>query len=123
MKIKLIHDRYRMARGSESKLVYVICAKCKGKVLLYQKDGLGWLKRCYLNRIFWPKKYEALQHNKRIKDPEDMPKLLCLSCKLLVGVPVRHKDGRLAFRLIRGSFKRRTSKKLLEGKVYNNQLS
>jgi len=106
MAIKLIHDRYRMARGGKSKLVYVICAKCEGKIVLYQKDGPGWLKRCYLNRIFWPKRYEALQHDKRIKDPEDMPGLLCPSCRSLIGIPVRHKDGRLAFTLMRGKFKR-----------------
>ena len=93
MRIKLIKDKYSRARGGKSKLAYVTCVKCGKKVLLYQKDGPGWLKRCYLNRIFWPEKYETLQHNKQIKTTGNTPKLLCLSCRTVIGLPVRHKDG------------------------------
>ena len=110
MKLRLIRDKYSKVRGGKSKLIYVICIRCKNKVLFYQKDGPGWLKRCYLNRILWPEKYAALQHDKRIKTPEDIPKLTCSSCKSVIGIPARHKDGRLAFTLIRGKFKRITLK-------------
>lgn len=104
--IKLKRDKYRSERGGNAKLVDVICVKCNSKVLLYQKDGPGWLKRCYLNRIFWPEEYSRLQDDKSIDAPEKMHRLLCPNCKNLIGLPMRHKDKRLAFALIRGSFKR-----------------
>ena len=107
--VKLKKDRYRAKRGGTAKLVDVICANCKSKVLLYQKDGPGWLKRCYLNRIFEPSEYSKLQKDRSMNSPEKMPKLICLNCKRIIGVPMKHKDGRLAFALIRGAFKRRTN--------------
>lgn len=108
--IRLKNDKYRASRGGTAKLVDVICANCNYKVLLYQKDGPGWLKRCYLNRIFEPSEYSKLQKDKSINSQEKMPKLICLNCKKLIGLPMKHKDGRLAFTLIRGSFKRRTNR-------------
>jgi len=108
--IKLKKDKYRAKRGGSAKLIDVICTNCGSKVLLYQKDGPGWLKRCYLNRIFWPPKYANLQKDKRIKSIERMPKLVCLKCRKVIGLPMKHKDGRLAFNLIRGSFRRRPNK-------------
>lgn len=84
----------------------ILCAQCGEQILYYQKDGIGWLKRCYLNRIFSPEKWEKLQYDKNIKEPKDLPNLIC-SCGKLIGVPMKHKDGRLAFRLERGTFKRK----------------
>lgn len=89
-------------------MINVNCAKCGKIILFYQKDGPGWLKRCYLNRIFGIEKWEVLQHQNNMKSSEDMPDLIC-DCGNLIGTPMMHKDGRLAFRLIRGSFKRRRS--------------
>jgi len=91
-------------------MIYVVCAKCKEKVLYYQKDGIGWLKRCYLNRIFAPANLEKLQYDKNIKTPNDLPNLIC-SCGNLIGTSMIHKDKRLAFRLEKGSFKRKSYKK------------
>jgi len=110
MAIKLKRDSYRSERGGTAKLIDVICANCSSKILLYQKDGPGWLKRCYLNRIFEPEEYAKLQDDKSISGPKDMPNLICLSCKKLIGTPIKHKDGRLAFALIPGSFKRKINK-------------
>lgn len=92
-------------------MIDVSCANCGQKLLFYQKDGPGWLKRCYLNRIFGVEKWAQLQHDAKIKTPKDMPNLVC-DCGNLIGNPMVHKDGRLAFHLIRGSFKRRRSAKL-----------
>ena len=103
-------DKYLEARGGTAHMVNVNCAKCGKKILFYQKDGPGWLKRCYLNRIFGIEKWEALQHNGNLRTPDEMPNLVC-DCGNLIGTPMMHKDGRLAFRLIRGSFKRRKSVK------------
>lgn len=91
-------------------MINVNCAVCKKRVLYYQKDGPGWLKRCYLNRIFGIDRWEEIQHDLSIKVPSDMPNLTC-ECGNLIGTPMTHKDGRLAFRMIRGSFIRRTSTK------------
>ena len=110
MAIRLKNDKYKVKRGGAAKLIDVICKNCNSNVLLYQKDGPGWLKRCYLNRIFWPVKYSKLQNDKSINSAESMPKLVCLNCRTVIGIPSRHKDGRWAFTLIRGSFKRRINK-------------
>ena len=103
------NDQYRRARGGTAQMIDVNCTTCGGRVLHYQKDGAGGLLRCYLNRIFSPEKYEKLQHDPAIHETRDMPNLVC-DCGNLLGVPMRHRDGRLAFRLIRGKFQRQTSK-------------
>lgn len=104
------NDKYLRARGGTTRMIDVKCAKCGQKILFYQKDGPsgGWLKRCYLNRIFGTEKWERLQHDSSITNPADMPNLIC-KCGNLIGTPMVHKDGRLAFRLVRGSFTRRKS--------------
>ncbi|MCL5419707.1 MAG: hypothetical protein M1354_02395 [Candidatus Marsarchaeota archaeon] len=107
MRVRLVRDRYSRIRGGKSKLVRISCRKCKAVVMLYQKDGPGWLKRCYLNRIFGPERLARLQNDKTVVEPEDMPVLRCGSCRAVIGIPSRHKDNRLAFRIIRGSFIRR----------------
>ena len=95
---KLKNDRYRRARGGKAFLVQVHCSDCKKVVLLYQKDGDGRLKRCYLNRIMAPPELERLQRSKD-KNPERLPKLACVRCEVVLGTGIRHHDGRLAFRL------------------------
>lgn len=86
------------------------CANCGAWILRYQKDGPGNLLRCYLNRIFTPPDLEKLQRDSRIQEPKDMPNLECGSCLALIGTPMRHEDGRLAFRLIKGKYMRKLSK-------------
>ena len=88
---KIKRDKYFRKRGSYARIIKVKCAKC-GKILFsYQKDGPGWLKRCYLNRIISEKKFE----------PSKM-----LKCHGIIGIPKKHKDGRDSFQLVRGKFKR-----------------
>jgi hypothetical protein len=101
--MKLKNDRYRKARGGKAFWVNLFCSSCGSKILLYQKDGDGMLKRCYFNRIFWPQQYEKLQHE-RSKDVEKYPPLSCESCGEVIGMPITHHDGRLAYRLRQGSF-------------------
>jgi hypothetical protein len=71
--------------------------------MLYQKDGPGRLQRCYLNRIFDPPELEELQRRCVGASPKEVPALRCRHCDTLIGVPTRHNDGRLAFRLINGT--------------------
>jgi len=107
MKIK--KDKHFRKRGGNAKIIDILCSKCGNKLFTYQKDGPGWLKRCYLNRILSPEKYEKMQYNPNIKETKDIKNLIC-SCKQFIGSPMIHKDKRLAFNLIRGNFKRKNNK-------------
>jgi len=98
-------DKYLGERGGSAKFITILCAKCSNYLLLYQKDGIGILKRCYLNRILEPKEMEELQ--RIIKDKKNLKNLICNKCKNIIGIPMTYKDGRLAFRLIPGSFLRK----------------
>lgn len=101
---KLKNDKYRTARGGEAHLLNVFCAKCNITLLKYQKDGIGDLLRCYLNRICYPSELEKLQREPAISDPKQMPNLECSKCKTVIGTPMQHIDGRLAFRLRKGMY-------------------
>ena len=97
------NDQYRKIRGGRAYFIELFCAQCSTFLLLYQKDGDGRLKRCYLNRIFEPKNLKVLQHSKN-RDLKKLPKLSCTNCKEVVGAPIQHHDGRLALRLRPGYF-------------------
>jgi len=103
-KLRLKNDRYRNSRGGRAVLLEILCGRCGRKVVLYQKDGHGGLHRLYLNRIVAPDTYAKLQSDPQIRATADMPNLVCSECHSLVGTPMHHNDGRLAFRLVPGSF-------------------
>jgi hypothetical protein len=106
-------DKYRRARGGKTKLIDIYCSSCNALFLIYQKDlPIGVLKRCYLDRIFYPLKYSDLQHDKGIKDAKNMPKLQCENCKVVIGTQIRytkHGEDRLAYNLIQGKFMKKNS--------------
>jgi hypothetical protein len=109
--MKLKKDKYLRERGGTAKIINVSCSSCGKLIFTYQKDGPGWLKRCYLNRIVSPDKYSKLSKNSNIREPKHLQQLNC-DCGYNMGLPIRHKDGRLAYALIRGNFKRTTNKEL-----------
>ena len=89
-------DKYRKTRGGYSRFVDVICEHCSHKVLLYQKDGPGELKRIYLDRIVAPERLVNLENNKL----QYIPELKCPKCKRALGIPyIYEKEKRKAFRL------------------------
>lgn len=100
----LKNDRHRKERGGSAAFLTLFCSQCNAPLMLYQKDGIGSLQRCYLNRIFAPPHLEHLQHDSAVTDTNDLSALECGNCHAIVGVPMRHADGRLAFRLRRGAF-------------------
>lgn len=104
-------DKYLRARGGTARMLDIHCARCTTWVLKYQKDGVGQLLRCYLNRIFAPLELVALQHNPAIREPKDMANLVCPKCNTVIGTPMRHEDGRLAYRLMKGAY----AKKIVKG--------
>ena len=105
----MIKDKYLRKRGGNTKIINVSWSECGNRIFIYQKDGVGWLKRCYLNRILEPKKYSDLKNNLKIKSQKDIKNLIC-SCGSVIGSPMKHKDERLAFKLNRGKFKRTINK-------------
>jgi hypothetical protein len=106
-------DKYRQSRGGKTKLIDVYCTSCNTLLLVYQKDlPRGALKRCYMDRMFYPVKYSDLQRDKAIKDVKDMPKLQCENCKAVIGTAMRytkHGEDRLAYNLIQGKFIKKNS--------------
>ncbi len=108
-RIKLKKDAYFREREKATRLLDIVCAKCGAKVLLYQKDGRGELHRCYIDRILDPPKYEKLQHIANLRK-DDMPMLTCGKCNALIGYPMLHREGRLAYFLIKSTYLKRKSK-------------
>ncbi len=105
-KFTLKNDRYRKVRGGTAKFMDISCANCGTWILLYQKDGIGKVLRFYLNRIFAPLALASLQHRTNLAD---VPNLACPSCGAVIGSPFVYDDGRLAYRLKKGTFSKKTS--------------
>ena len=83
---KLKKDKFNAARGGYSRLLDVSCRKCKGHVLVYQKDGPGNLRRLYLDRILDQKNTHTV--------------LKCKKCGEILGTYyIYQKEKRKAFRL------------------------
>lgn len=102
-------DKYLRARGGRAEKISILCVKCGAVIIEYQKDGIGYLHRCYLNRIISPEKYSKLQFDQTITKPSEVLKLKCNCCEL-IGTPMKYSDGRLAYRLERGKYIRKKSK-------------
>lgn len=107
MTVKLKSDKFRKVRGGHSRFLDVCCEHCEAKVLVYQKDGPGILKRIYLDRIFAPESLVNLQH----LAIDMVPNLVCLECETVLGVPfVYKKEKRNAFRLFVGAVTKKVVK-------------
>ena len=98
------NDRYRRVRGGKAAELELHCVSCGAPVMRYQKDGDGRLLRCYLNRIISPPELEQLHRQPVFRQPHDLLPLTCTRCRVVIGTPMRHADGRLAFRLRIGFF-------------------
>lgn len=103
-------DKYLRARGGKARSLNIYCSACGEWILKYQKDGIGKLLRCYLNRILAPDALAALQHDPAITEPKDMQNLVCSKCGAVIGSPMKHADGRLAFRIMKGKYSKKISK-------------
>jgi hypothetical protein len=93
-------DKFSRSRGGIYKILSIVCVACGQEVLVYQKDGSGYLHRAYLNRILAPEKFAKLQDT--AKSTKDLPNLIC-QCGKMIGVPMLHSEGRMAFRLVLGT--------------------
>lgn len=100
--MKLKNDKFRKMRGGKAKVLNISCVKCGTLILKYQKDGDGSLHRTYLNRIIAPDKFVGLDSVFLFQ--KEMTNLVCENCNNLIGTPMKHCDGRLAFRLVKGNY-------------------
>lgn len=104
----LKNDRYRRDAGGKSRLFDISCASCNTHVLVYQKDGEpGNLRKCFLNRILWPSKYDKMVNGGTINSPVQVPNLECPKCSSVLGTPFTYDDGRIAFRIFHGRVSRK----------------
>jgi len=104
---KLKSDKYRKARGGHSRFLNVLCEHCGAKILVYQKDGPGPLKRLYLDRIFAPENLANFQKLPISK----IPNLTCSKCKSVLAIPyIYPKEQRKAFRLFVGAITKKITK-------------
>lgn len=107
-KVAFKTDKYRKARGGYSRFLDIFCASCGTKILTYQKDGPGPLKRLYLDRIVTPNNLSRL----RLQPIREVPNLICPKCKDVLGIPyIYSKEKRGAIRLFVGSVIKRLAKR------------
>lgn len=106
-KVNFKKDKYRESRGGYSRFLNIFCHHCGIKILTYQKDGPGDLKRMYLDRIVTPDNLVKLK-NLPIKS---IPNLICPRCKYVIAIPyVYPKEKRNAFRLFVGAIIKKVTK-------------
>lgn len=86
-----------------SKHLDISCAQCGKFLVRYKKEGSGQLIRLYLDKILGPK---SLVDLKSVSKKSSLPVLVCPQCNHLVGHPMEHEGNRLAYRMIKGSFKK-----------------
>lgn len=107
MVVKFRSDKYRKSRGGYSRFLNVLCKHCGAKILVYQKDGPGPLKRFYLDRIFAP---ENLANFQKIPITK-VPNLVCSKCKTVLAIPyIYKKEQRKAYRLFVGAVTKKITK-------------
>jgi hypothetical protein len=96
---KLKNDKYRKVRGGYSRLLQLSCLSCDNFLCFYQKDGLGILKRLYIDRVFSPVK---TKNNN----------LICGKCKRIIGyLGIYEKENRSAYNLIPALLSKKIVKK------------
>lgn len=99
---KIKKDRYRQERGNTSQMLEISCSSCEEELFIYQKDGVGSLMRCYVDRIVWSPK---ILDSKNITDSKEMAPLKCPSCENKIATPMIYSpENRPAYRMIHGSF-------------------
>ncbi|MEK9629931.1 MAG: hypothetical protein VW455_13040 [Nitrospinota bacterium] len=86
-----------------SRYLDILCGKCGGFILRYRKEGSGQLIRLYLDKILEPKSLASL---KSLGSKSNLPPLVCSDCNHPIGHPMEHQGTRLAYRMIKGSFKK-----------------
>ena len=87
-----------------SQTIDILCSQCGAFIVQYQKKGSGQLIRLYLDMIKEP---DSLYRLKSVCSKSDLPVLACINCGNRIGLPTTQEGGRLAYRMIKGSFRRK----------------
>ncbi len=104
---KVRKDGYRRSRGNTSTLYEIDCSGCDHVLFVYQKDGPGPIKRCYLDRIAWASDEDLVVSPQQAVDGQ-FPGLFCDQCDQPIGTPMFYQpEDRPAYRMIPGSFHKR----------------
>lgn len=98
-------DRYQKTRGP-AQMLAIDCQNCDTPLLVYQKDGPGQLKRCYLDRIAWmPLEINSGKDIGEQVNALHKKSLKCPHCQVMVGAPmIYEKEKRFAVRMFPGQF-------------------
>lgn len=89
-------DIYKEARGTYSRILDLFCRVCDNKVLTYQKDGPGNLRRLYFDRIISPEELTNLES----KSLDEVLTLSCSDCEEDIGMLyIYKKENRKAFKV------------------------
>lgn len=86
-----------------TKIISLSCRQCGGPVVEYKKQGTGGLVRVLIDRIQGP---ASLVQLKQIGKKSALPPLTCRECGALIGTPAIYEGKRLAYRLVKGAFKK-----------------
>jgi len=86
-----------------TKIISLGCRQCDHLVVEYKKQGTGGLVRILIDRIQGPR---SLVQLKQVGKKLDLPPLTCQKCGALIGTPTVYEGKRLAYRLVKGSFKK-----------------
>ncbi|MBC8284493.1 MAG: hypothetical protein H8E32_11820 [Nitrospinae bacterium] len=89
-----------------SRHLEISCGQCGKFIARYRKEGSGQLIRLYLDKVLEPK---SLADLKSCGKKSSLPTLACPECKHPAGHPIEHEKGRLAYRMIKGAFKKSSS--------------
>ena len=87
-----------------SQTIDILCGKCGTFIARYLKKGTGQLIRLYLDRVTEP---DSLSRLKSVSRKSDLPTLACMNCDNRIGLGMVSEGGRLAYRMIKGSFRRK----------------
>jgi len=86
-----------------SRYLDISCGQCGEFIVRYRKEGSGQLIRLYLDNILEPKWLARFKSSGR---KSSLPPLACAQCNNAIGHPMEHEGNRLAYRMIKGSFKK-----------------
>jgi hypothetical protein len=87
-----------------SQTIDILCSQCGAFLVRYQKKGSGQLVRLYLDMIKEP---DSLSRLKSVSSKSDLPAFACTECGNRIGLPSTQGRCRLAYRMIKGSFRRK----------------
>ena len=82
-------------------MIEIQCVKCKAFIARYK--GSGDLDLLFLDTVIKPATLTELKSlNKK-----DLPVLICRECGCKLGKPTTNKIGRLGYKMIKGSFRKK----------------